>query len=91
MTKEELLDKLQEKIIEIHKEAEEALERLDEKAEKNYGYVNNRYDCTLAFYQDITLPAIRLRTRQIVVYEMQDFLDELRLDCNNTKVTTAKI
>jgi len=78
METNEILDRLQEKIVEIHNEANESLKRLNERENERLKHINGMYDCDLSYYRDVARYAWADRAKQIAMLDMQSFLNELR-------------
>lgn len=78
MEANEILDRFQKKIIEINKEANEALKRLSEREAHRYTHVKNMYDCDEDYYRNVARFAWAERSKQIAMIEMQSFLNELK-------------
>jgi hypothetical protein len=53
METNEILDRLQKKIVEIHNEANESLKRLNEREGERFNHINGMPDCDLSYYREV--------------------------------------
>jgi len=88
MTTQDILDKFQEKVIEIHKEASNALKSLNERQGDRYKNITSMYECGADYYINVARYAWAERAKQIAMIEMQSLINELKAELN--EITTSK-
>lgn len=88
MTTQDILDRFQEKVIEIHKEASNALKSLNERQGDRYKNITSMYECDVDYYINVARYAWAERAKQIAMIEMQSLINELKSELNEN--TTSK-
>lgn len=82
MTTQDILDRFQEKVIEIHKEASNALKSLNERQGDRYKHITSMYECEADYYINVARYAWAERAKQIAMIEMQSLINELKSELN---------
>lgn len=82
MTTEELLNRFQEKVIQIHKEASNALQSIDERNKDRYKHITSMYECDVDYYINVARYAWAERAKQIAMLEMQSLINEIKAELN---------
>lgn len=87
MTNEEMLNRFQEKVIEIHKEASKALKSLNERQGDRYKNITSMYECEADYYINVARYAWAERAKQIAMIEIQSLINEIKAELNeNIKI-----
>lgn len=87
MTTEELLNRFQEKVIQIHKEASNNLKSINERNQERYGSITSMYDCNIDYYINVARYAWAERAKQIAMLEMQSLITDIKAELNETATT----
>lgn len=81
MEKEQIIEKIQEKLLRISNEADVFLRTLNEQASKNPAYnVTTRLELPSSYYRDVAVYAWGARGQKIACIMLQGLLNELRKD-----------
>ncbi len=88
MTTQDILNKFQKKVIEIHKEASNALKSLNERQGDRYKNITSMYECEADYYINVARYAWAERAKQIAMVEMQGLINEIKAELDET--TTSK-
>lgn len=78
MTAEEILDKFQGKVIQIHKEASLALKSLNDRHGDRYKHITSMYECEADYYINVARYAWAERAKQIAMLDMQCMINDLK-------------
>lgn len=90
MTAEEVLNKFQEEIIRIHKEASLALKSLNERQGDRYKNITSMYECEADYYINVARYAWAERAKQIAMIEMQSVINEIKSELSNSVKETNR-
>lgn len=88
MTTQDILNKFQEKIIEIHKESSNNLKALNDRNKDRYGNITSMYECDVDYYINVARYAWAERAKQIAMVEMQGLINEIKTELDETKDKT---
>lgn len=84
MTTQDILDKFQEKVIEIHKEASNNLKSINERNQERYGSITSMYECEADYYINVARYAWAERAKQIAMIEIQSLTNDIKAELNET-------
>ena len=83
MTTEDILNKFQAKVIEIHKNSTAGLKSLNEKHGERYQHITSMYECEADYYINVARYAWAERAKQIAMIEMQCLINEIKEELEN--------